>query len=56
MKPAQYERNGHTIKTLSLEGKRNPFSSINAAKRESRKLQMELDRGLGRGSVIVAKN
>jgi len=53
MKPMLYERNYHTIKDMET-GKRKPFKSVNAAKKESRKLQMELDEGLGLGSVRLA--
>lgn len=54
MKPAQYERNGHTIKDLSPGGKRKSFKAINEAKRESRELQMDIDGALGRGTVRLA--
>lgn len=63
MKKAIWERNGHTLKNLEEGGKRQVMRggrdgktpSINAAKRESRRLQMELDKGLGRGSVRLAR-
>jgi hypothetical protein len=41
-----------SIKTLE-GGQIENFKSINAAKKKSRKLQLEEDRGLGRGSLQV---
>lgn len=66
MKPTKYIRKGHCIvdceKVLnneqgvvfdgsSREMLKKGGEGINCAKRESRRLQMELDGGLGRGSV-----
>ena len=52
MKEAKYTRNNNLIIELGPNGgKTNNFKSINAAKRESRTLQMNLDGALGRGSV-----
>ena len=50
MNKVAYERNGKVLTNLA-NGERPPFKSVNAAKRASRKLQMELDGALGRGSV-----
>lgn len=52
MKTMTHERNRHTIKDVST-GDRKPYKSINAAKKESRNIQMKADRALGRGSVKV---
>jgi len=52
MKKALFERNNRTIKTLRTR-KRNPYGSINMAKRFSHKVQMEQDGALGRGTVRV---
>lgn len=42
-------------KLLLSEGPKTDlhFESVNAAKRESRKVQMELDGALGRGSIRI---
>ena len=54
MKEPIYFRKGHIIKdasrTVVFEGKQK---SINAAKRESRRLQLKEDGALGRGSLKV---
>lgn len=50
---AQFERQNQTIKNLET-GIRTPYDSINAAKRQSHKIQMEKDRALGFGTVRVA--
>ena len=52
MKPALYERNYHTLKDLET-GERKALKSANAAKRASRKIQIEADGALGLGSVRV---
>ncbi len=53
MKKTIYVRKGKTI--THVESKLpESFSSINAAKRASRELQLERDGALGRGSVAVA--
>ncbi len=54
MKETKFERNNHTIKDLET-GKREVFKSANKAKWWSRKKQMELDGGLGLGSVQIAQ-
>ena len=54
MKEMKFERNHHTIKDMAT-GKRKPYPSVNAAKRESFKQQMDLDNALGRGSVRVVE-
>lgn len=54
MKKAKFERKDHTMRELPA-GERKVFNSINAAKRESRKIQMNADGGLGRGTVRVVK-
>lgn len=48
---ATHERKGKTISEIGT-GHAETFKSINAAKRESRKLQSS---GLGKGQVVVAK-
>lgn len=50
MREARYARKGHEIITLET-GNAQGYPSINEAKRESRRLQMELDHKLGLGSV-----
>ena len=50
MKPTKYVRLSSTIIDTKTQ-KRTNHKFINAAKRASRKLQMELDGALGRGSV-----
>lgn len=52
MKDTIYTRKGKSIKNLET-GKIEGFKSISQAKRKSRKLQLDLDKGLGRGSVKV---
>lgn len=59
MKETKYIRNGKNIRSVAKKEDGTPverfdFKSINAAKRKSRELQMENDRGLGLGSVRVA--
>ena len=44
----KYERKGKNITTLET-GVTDTHKTINAAKRESRRLQMAIDNGLGRG-------
>lgn len=50
MKPTKYVRLFSTIIDAETQ-KRTKYKFINEAKRASRKLQMELDGALGRGSV-----
>ena len=52
MKPLKYERKDHSIKNVDT-GEIEHFKSINAAKRESRKLQKATDGAIGRGSLRV---
>lgn len=62
MKEAQFFRKDHVIKDangkvvftgiVKIGGKE--FASINKAKAESRRLQMESDKALGRGTVRLA--
>ena len=47
-------RKGASIRQES-NGNVDDYRSINAAKRESRKIQMDLDGALGRGSVKVVE-
>ena len=57
MKEAQYTRKNHIISDVDgnvvFEGKTNGVSSINAAKRESRRLQLDADGKLGLGTLRV---
>ena len=53
MKDAKFERHHHTIKDLET-GDRKPYPTVNQAKRVSRKIQLEMDGGLGRGAVRLA--
>ena len=55
MRKAKYIRKGKTITEIATD-KRESFSSINAAKRESRQIQMREDGVLGRGSVKVIRS
>lgn len=52
MKKAVFMRTNKTIVTIGTD-ERQTFQSINAAKRESRKIQMSSDGGLGRGTVTL---
>ena len=54
MKEAKYVRCGRVIRNMA-EGKDTAFDSITLAKRESRRLQMQEDGALGRGSVRVVE-
>lgn len=49
MKEATHTRRGQTI--IELGGGPIPCKSINEAKRTSRKIQMDSDKALGRGSL-----
>lgn len=50
----KYIRKGATIIDITNEvHKQKSFNSINAAKRESRKLQMAEESALGRGSLMI---
>lgn len=55
MKEAKYFRKDHVIRDIGgdtvFEGKTNGVRSINAAKRESRRLQIEADGCLGLGTL-----
>lgn len=57
MKEAQYTRKGHIIRNANgdivFKGETRGAVSINAAKRESRRLQLEADGKLGLGTVRV---
>lgn len=59
MKEAQYIRKDHVIRNIGgdtvFEGKTSGARSINAAKRESRRLQLEADGKLGLGTLRVAR-
>lgn len=50
MKPATHVRKGREIRS-AVPGDSKMHSSINAAKKASRKIQMTQDKALGRGSV-----
>ena len=52
MKQPKYYRCGRTIRDLAT-GKDTTYESVNLAKKESRRLQLEEDGSLGRGSVRV---
>ena len=52
MKKVKYERKNDTIHNLET-GKKTMHKSINLAKKESRKLQMDEDKALGRGCLRV---
>jgi hypothetical protein len=52
MKTAKFARNGKTIRNIET-GEVTMFASITKAKAESRRLQMQEDGALGRGSLIV---
>lgn len=51
-KKPRYFRCKNKIKSRDGKGTRT-FESINLAKKESRKLQIETDGGLGRGCLVV---
>lgn len=53
MKQAKYVRKGAKIFSVEKGGKDMTFASITKAKAESRRLQMEEDGALGRGSLRV---
>jgi len=48
----KYIRKGKNIKTIAT-GEVQGFKTINLAKKESRKLQMNEDGGLGRGALML---
>lgn len=51
----KYKREENVITYFNEDGKkidRKYFSTLNAAKRESHKLQMSSDNALGRGSLV----
>ena len=50
LKTAKFGRKAHMLEEVAT-GKMTEFKSINAAKRESVKLQLANDGALGRGSV-----
>jgi len=50
MKPTKYIRRGHVIHLIETNQDLG-FKSINKAKKESRRIQANLDGALGRGSV-----
>lgn len=52
MKSAKFQRIGKTIIDL-VNGGSQTFGSITKAKAESRRLQMQEDGALGRGSLVV---
>lgn len=57
----RYERKGKTITTITTDDEghvtrtQEGFPSYNAAKRKSRALQMEAQKGLGRGVLRLVK-
>ena len=60
MKETLYERKEHILFALREDGEDQVFLTpkgrplINQAKRASRKIQLEMDGGLGRGAVRVS--
>ncbi len=52
MKPATHVRKGKEIRAAAPHGA-VMYDSMNKAKKASHKIQMEQDKGLGRGSVRV---
>ena len=52
MKEATHTRKGRTI-TTAADGGIMTHKTINQAKRTSRKIQMDADKALGRGSVRI---
>lgn len=56
MKEQQYTRKGHSIRDMNNNIVfESPDGSINRAKRESRRLQLEADGKLGLGTLRVAR-
>lgn len=55
MKSTTHIRKGRKITIIGDNPQTTKFESINAAKRESRKIQMDADGALGRGTVSVMK-
>ena len=53
MKEAKFVRQGKTIISFENGGSSQTFASITKAKAESRRLQMQEDGALGRGSLRV---
>lgn len=54
MKTRRYMRKGNVIHTCA-DVSNKAYPSINEAKRESRRLQMEADGALGRGTLSVSE-